>query len=321
MALHEHDRVGARAAPLGGPTRRHREVVDQGAGSSTLEPRRAVSGSPAPLRLMTGNEIVVEDLHKAFRGFPVLEGIDLEIPRGDMVAIVGASGCGKTVLLHHIIAHLKPDRGRILVADHELPGSPLVDLATLDEMGLDRIRLHMAVVFQRNALFSATVYENIALWLREIKRMEEPDIRARAREALDAVGFQGDDTVLGKDRSELSGGMAKRVAIARALAMRPRTIFFDEPTTGLDPVNASQIHELIGVTHRGAGDGRRTTVIITHDKELLRRLEPRIVMLHRGKVHFDGPYAAFEASECEVVRPYLEAMPSLQHDTGRGAPV
>lgn len=270
---------------------------------------------------MNNVEIVVEDLYKAFRGYPVLKGIDLEVPRGDMVAIVGASGCGKTVLLHHIIAHLKPDRGRVLVADHERQGAPLVDLATLDETGLDRIRLHMAVVFQRNALFSATVYENIALWLREIKRMEEDDILARAREALDAVGFKGDDSVLSKDRSELSGGMAKRVAVARALAMRPKTIFFDEPTTGLDPVNAAQIHDLIGTTHRGAGDRERTTVIITHDKDLLRRLEPRIVMLHDGKVHFDGPYAAFEASSSQVVRPYLEAMPGLQHDTGRGVPV
>jgi phospholipid/cholesterol/gamma-HCH transport system ATP-binding protein len=263
-------------------------------------------------------EIVVEDLHKAFRGLAVLKGIDLEIPRGDMVAIVGASGCGKTVLLHHIIGHLKPDRGRVLVADHGREGSPLVDLAALDEAGLDRIRVHNAVVFQRNALFSATVYENIALWLREIQRMPEDLILARAREALDAVGFKGDESVLRKDRSELSGGMAKRVALARALAMRPRTIFYDEPTTGLDPVNAAQIHELIGRTHR---DAERTTVIVTHDKDLLRRLEPRIVMLHGGQVHFDGPYAAFEASDSAVVRPYLDAMPALQHDTGRGVPV
>ena len=279
------------------------------------------AGSPAPSPLMNQIEIRVEDLYKAFRGPPVLKGIDLEIPRGDMVAIVGASGCGKTVLLHHIIAHLKPDRGRVLVADHEREGSPLVDLATLDETGLDRIRLHGAVVFQRNALFSATVYENIALWLREIKRMEEDEILKRAREALDAVGFKGDEAVLRKDRSELSGGMAKRVAIARALAMRPRTIFYDEPTTGLDPVNSTQIHDLILRTHREAGEAERTTVIVTHDKDLLRRLEPRIVMLHGGRVHFDGPYAEFEASDSAVVRPYLDAMPILHVDTGRGVAV
>ena len=266
---------------------------------------------------MNNIEIVVDDLHKAFRGLPVLKGIDLEIPRGDMVAIVGASGCGKTVLLHHIIGHLKPDRGRVLVADHEQPGTPLVDLGALDEEGLDRIRVHNAVVFQRNALFSATVYENIALWLREIQRMEETEILKRAQEALDAVGFKGDESVLWKDRSELSGGMAKRVAVARALAMRPKTIFFDEPTTGLDPVNAAQIHDLILATHEGTGDAGRTTVIITHDKDLLRRLEPRIVMLHDGRVHFDGPFVEFEASASDIVRPYLEAMPVLHHDVSR----
>jgi phospholipid/cholesterol/gamma-HCH transport system ATP-binding protein len=261
-------------------------------------------------------EIRVEGLHKAFGGVPVLKGIDLEVARGDLVAIIGASGCGKSVLLHHIIGHLKPDRGRILLADHEQPGAPLVDLAALDEPGLDRIRIHTAVVFQRNALFSATVYENIALWLREIKHLDEEEIGRRAREALDAVGFEGDDTVLRKDRAELSGGMAKRVALARALAMRPYTIFYDEPTTGLDPTNAAQIHDLIVATHKQRGV-ERTTVIITHDKDLLRRLAPRIVMLDDGRVHFDGPYAEFEAADSDIIRPYLEAMPTLHYDMGR----
>jgi len=265
-------------------------------------------------------EIRVEDLRKAFRSHVVLKGIDLEIPRGNLLAIVGASGCGKTVLLHHIIGHLRPDGGRVFVADHEQEGAPLVDLAQLDEEGLDRIRRHNAVVFQRNALFSATVYENIALWLREIKRMDEDQIRVRAREALDAVGFQGDETVLVKHRSELSGGMAKRVALARALAMRPFTIFFDEPTTGLDPINAAQIHDLIRATHEEEGPVARTTVIITHDKDLLRRLTPRVVMLHEGRVHFDGAYEDFEESDLPAVRPYLEAMPGLHRDMTRAVP-
>jgi len=262
-------------------------------------------------------EILVENLHKAFRGVAVLKGVDLEIRRGEMVAIIGPSGCGKTVLLHHIIGHLKPDRGRVLVADHESPGAPLVDLATLDDEGLDRIRVHSAVVFQRNALFSATVYENIALWLREIRRLDEDEIRRRAREALDAVGFQGDESILGKNRSELSGGMAKRVAVARALAMRPHTIFYDEPTTGLDPTNSGQIHELITATHERRGDVEPTTVVITHDKGFLRRVEPRVVMLNEGRVHFDGSYAGFEASDSDIIRPYLEAMPMLHDDTSR----
>jgi phospholipid/cholesterol/gamma-HCH transport system ATP-binding protein len=257
-------------------------------------------------------EIRVSDVWKAFGANQVLAGVDLEIRRGEMVAVVGGSGCGKTVLLHHIIGHHKADRGEVLVADHETPGAPLVNVAELDEEGLDRIRIHTAMVFQRNALYSASVYENIALWLREIKRLDEDEIRRRAREALDVVGFEGDDTILGKQRHELSGGMAKRVAVARALAMRPLVMYYDEPTTGLDPQNASQIHALILKTHERDVDGvEPTTVIITHDKDLLRRLEPRVVMLHEGKVHFDGTFDRFEASDSPIVRPYFESMPAL----------
>jgi len=269
--------------------------------------------APEPPLASKAAEVRVEELHKSFKEQAVLAGVDLEIPNGDLVAIVGGSGCGKTVLLQHMIGHLRPDRGRVLVADHESPAPELRNLATLDETGLTRIRIHTAVVFQKNALFSATVYENLALWLREIRRLDEEEIRRRAREALDAVGFEGDETILGKHREEPSGGMAKRVAVARALAMRPVTMFYDEPTTGLDPMNAASIHELIDRTHRRplAGGLRSTTVIVTHDKDLLRRLSPRVVMLHEGRVHFDGPYEGFAASESPVVRPYFDLMPGL----------
>jgi phospholipid/cholesterol/gamma-HCH transport system ATP-binding protein len=238
-------------------------------------------------------EIRVEGLYKGFRGHAVLVGIDLEIPRGDLVAIVGASGCGKTVLLHHIIAHLKPDRGRVLVADHEQEGAPLVDIAKLDEEGLDRIRLHSAVVFQRNALFSATVYENIALWLREIKRMEEDAILVRAREALDAVGFKGDESVLWKDRAELSGGMAKRVALARALAMRPYTIFFDEPTTGLDPITTDVLVRVIEEMRKRLNP---TAITITHDLKVAFAIADRVGLLAHGKIEIEMTPKEFEAS-------------------------
>jgi phospholipid/cholesterol/gamma-HCH transport system ATP-binding protein len=259
-------------------------------------------------------EIRVEALRRAFGSHVVLDGIDLEVRSGDIVAIVGASGSGKTVLLDHIIGLLEPDSGRVLVADHDEPGAPLVDINRIDPDRLDRIRLHWAVVFQKNALFSGTVYDNIALWLREHTDMSERQIRRRAIESIRAVELD-ERQDLEKDRESLSGGMAKRVAIARAIAVDPLVLFYDEPTTGLDPVVSGHIHELIWTTHnsevRSLPGVRRTTVIVTHDKELLRRISPRVVMLDGGRVAFDGSYEAFAASELRSAQAYLQAMPVL----------
>lgn len=257
-------------------------------------------------------EILIEGLEKAFDE-PVLTGVDLAIGRGDVLAIVGGSGCGKTVLLNHILGQLAPDAGRVLVTDHEAAGVPLVDLAEIDADALDRIHMHWGVVFQRNALFSGTVLDNIALWLREVKNLDDAAITATARTALTAVGLPSDDGFLADDTDSLSGGMAKRLAVARALSMNPVVIFYDEPTTGLDPTSAAHIHDLIHATHEEARPGQpeRTTVIITHDKDLLRRLEPRTVLLHDGKVFFDGTLQAFEASDSPIIRPYFDLMPVL----------
>lgn len=258
-------------------------------------------------------EIRIEDLHKSFNGHAVFEGVSLEIYRGEIVALVGGSGAGKTVLLDHMVGLLRPDRGRVLIADHSRSGEPLVDLASLGTGDIDRVRRHWALVFQKNALFSGTVFQNIALWLKENTDLSAGEIYTRVRESLDAVGFEGDDSILTKRRGELSGGMAKRVAVARAIAMRPAIIFYDEPTTGLDPQNAAKIHELICSTHDSAWEagGTQTTLVITHDKDLLHRLRPRIVMLHDGRVFFDGPYEKFEKSDSEIIRPYFELMPIL----------
>lgn len=265
-------------------------------------------------------EIRVEGLHKSFRTAHVLRGINLDIREGELIAIVGGSGSGKTVLLNHMTGLMKPDRGRVLIADPSGPASHphLIDLAEADESTMERIRVNWAIVFQRNALFSGTVLQNIALWLREIKRMREDQIRAIAVDALNSVGFSDPEALLTKDRDELSGGMAKRVAIARALAMDPEIIFYDEPTTGLDPTLSGQIHELIDLVHRRARSRtdhgaqiQRTSVVVTHDKDLLRRLRPRIVMLHEGRVFFDGPFDAFERCDSPIVRPYFDMMIAL----------
>jgi phospholipid/cholesterol/gamma-HCH transport system ATP-binding protein len=256
-------------------------------------------------------EIRVENLHKAFGTNLVLQGINLSIRPGELIAVVGGSGSGKSVLLRHIIGQLVPDQGSVSVADHESPGAPLVDLSTLDDDGMDRLRIHWAVVFQRNALLSGTVEENIALPLELVKGLTAAKAQERILWAVKAVGLKPDE-VLNVSRDELSGGMAKRVAIARAVAMEPMLIFYDEPTTGLDPESAKMIQDLVFEMHRKQGDGpSRTSLVITHDKDLLYRLQPRVVMLYEGKVFFDGPYRDFEKSTSPVIRPYFELMPVL----------
>lgn len=275
-------------------------------------------------------EVVVEDLFKAFDNKPVLQGVNLNVERGQMVAIVGGSGCGKTVLLKHITAHFRPDQGRVLVADHEAPlepdgSAPLCNLETLDEMRLDRIRTHWAVVFQRNALLTGTVFQNLAMLPREAKRMTDEQIMPLARKALVDVGLDP-DLVMFRDREELSGGMAKRVAVARALVMDPILVMYDEPTAGLDPEMCAQIHGLIRTTHQmqpafaATHPGVvRTSIVVTHDTELLRRLQPRIIMLHGGRVHFDGTFAQFAASNDPHIRPYLEQMALLHGGQSQAA--
>ena len=285
---------------------------------------REKKASPAPSA--DGNiEIRIEELHKAFGEHQVLQGINLEIHCGDILAVVGGSGCGKTVLLNHILSLLTPDRGRILVTDHDAQDEPLCDLAKIAPEDVDRIHRRWGMVFQRNALFSGSVLDNIALWLREIREAPEEDIRRIARRSLKAVGLPDDDEFLISSQEALSGGMAKRLAVARAVSMSPSIMFYDEPTTGLDPTSSSQIHDLISRTHQARdADGRnRTTVIITHDKDLLRRLRPRTVMLHEGRIYFDGPFQQFEQrTDTAIIRPYFELMPTLhQRELEQTSPV
>ena len=209
------------------------------------------------------------------------------------------------------------DLGTVRVADHDAEGAPLVDLAGMSGGMLDRLHTHWGVVFQRNALFSGSVESNIQLWLDEIKHMGDAEMLAITKRVLAAVALDNDDAFLQTDVNDLSGGMAKRLAVARALAQDPNVIFYDEPTTGLDPTSASQIQDLILAMHQDAKAQQRTTIIITHDKDLLNRLEPRTVMLFEGKVHFDGPFCDFAKSKSAIIRPYFELMPVFHQGKGR----
>lgn len=248
----------------------------------------------------------------SFGSNSVLRGIELTVRRGELVAIVGNSGCGKTVLLKLIVGHFAPVSGRVMVADHESEGSPLRDLSTLSGDEFDKIRVHWAFVFQKNALLNGSVYYNLALWPREIKGLSDEQLIPMARRALEAVELDPDE-VLELSREDLSGGMAKRVAIARALVMDPVLVMYDEPTAGLDPDLSGKIHALINRLHKApASLGLpRTSILVTHDTELLRTLRPRVVMLADGRVLFDGTFEQFAASSDPHIMPYLRQMPIL----------
>ena len=256
-------------------------------------------------------EIRIENLYKSFGVRSVLDGINLEVRSGEIVAIVGGSGNGKSTLLRHIIGLVQPDRGRVLLADHESKGSPLVDLATLNAAGMERLARHWAVVFQSNALLSGhTVGFNIALPLSEVQGLDEPTVRRKVDEVVREVALNP-ETDLDLTIDQLSGGMAKRVAIARALALDPILLLYDEPTTGLDPQVAEQIQDLMGAVHqkKTVSGFTRATVVITHDKDMLYRLRPRIIMLEAGHILFDGTYGDFQ--NLPAAQPYFELMPKL----------
>lgn len=302
-------------------------------------PRQAITLYPLAANQA---EIVVHNIVKRFGEKTVLQGISFEIKAGEMVAIVGASGGGKTVLLDHLTGLMAPTEGSVRVADHTVKETPLVDLNGINEDRLDLVRLAWAIVFQRNALFSGTVQDNIALWLREHSGLTDAEIVARVRESIKAAALDVDD-VINKDRDSLSGGMAKRVAIARAIASDPLVLFYDEPTTGLDPVISAHIHDLIwnihhtprAVDHSSVAadqiDGpnapaapdasvrpaTRTSIIVSHDRELLRRISPRVIMLEAGKVIFDGDYEGFVKCKHPTAQQYLRVMPEL-HGRDRG---
>jgi phospholipid/cholesterol/gamma-HCH transport system ATP-binding protein len=253
-------------------------------------------------------EIRVDDLHKSFGTNVVLNGVSFTIRRGELVAIVGGSGSGKTVLMDLMIGQLRPDRGSAWLADHESPGSPLVDLSALDQTAMDRLRIHWAVVFQGNALGSGSVEENLSLPLEYVKGFGHAETRDRIRRAVASVGLNPSE-VLPVKRDQLSGGMAKRVAIAMAVALEPMLLFLDEPTTGLDPDNALLIENLISKVHEQEQDGfRRTTIVVTHSKDLLHRLRPRVLMLDAGKIIFDGSFSAFAQSPSPLTVPYRQTL-------------
>ena len=236
--------------------------------------------------------IEIIDLCKSFDCQKVLNGVNLKIADKELITIMGISGGGKSVLIKHIIGLLRPDSGQVLVDG--------VDIATLDLKGLDTIREKLGVLFQGGALFdSFTVYGNIAFPLDEKTKLGRKEIRDRVIEALEDVGLKG----MGKKYpEELSGGMKKRVALARALITEPSIVLFDEPTTGLDPVITSSIHELIKATHKKYG---YTGVIVSHEVPDIFVITDRVAMLHNGIIVEVGTPEEMQNSTNPVVKQFI----------------
>lgn len=236
--------------------------------------------------------IDIIDMRKSFRGQAVLNGINLRIEDGELLAIIGRSGSGKSVLLKHIIGLLKPDSGSITIDGN--------DITRVSRAELDRTRSKLGVLFQGGALFdSQSVYDNVAFPLREKTKLRENDIRERVLQALHDVGLKDTEQ---KFPAEISGGMRKRVALARALITEPSIVLFDEPTTGLDPVILNAIHDLIRETHAKYGF---TGIIVSHEIPEIFGVADRIAMLYEGKIIETGTSEEIRASENEVVKQFI----------------
>lgn len=236
--------------------------------------------------------IRVVDVHKSFGTNQVLRGVNLEIPTGSIFAIVGGSGSGKSVLLKHLIALLRPDRGEVWIDEAKI--------SHLSGRALAQVRKRVGMLFQGGALFdSLSVYDNVAFPLRETTDFSEEVIQERVRAVLAEVGLAEAEK---KFPSELSGGMRKRAAMARATVMGPDILLFDEPTTGLDPILLNAIHQKIREQHLCH---HFTVVIVSHEIPEIFSLATHVAMLHQGVIIAQGSPAEFQACPDPVVQQFL----------------
>lgn len=242
---------------------------------------------------MSEAKIKITNLHKAFGKKVVLDGVDLEVEKGESLVVIGGSGTGKSVLIKCVQGLLQPDSGSILIDGEETVGA--------DEKEQNRLHSKMGMLFQGGALFdSLRIWENVAFGLIENQKMPRKEARTEAIRILRQVGLAPD--VADSYPSELSGGMQKRVSLARAIATKPEIIFFDEPTTGLDPIMADVINDLIIESAKGLG---ATALTITHDMASARKIADKIAMLYKGKIIWQGTVKELDKTENEYVRQFI----------------
>jgi len=237
--------------------------------------------------------IKIVNLKKSFNGSPVLRGVNLDIPDGQITAIIGRSGGGKSVLLKHLVGLIKPDSGKILVDG--------VDITRLKGRKLDEVKKRFGMVFQGSALFdSLTVLQNVTFPLKELTDKKDGEIEGIAMELLKEAGLSGQED---KYPDEISGGMKKRVALVRTLALKPEYIFFDEPTTGLDPIIENAIHELMS---RCSAKMHCTDILISHNIDEVLEMADNIAMLHDGLIIEVGTPKEIKNSKNPYVRQFLK---------------
>ena len=236
--------------------------------------------------------IEIQDLHKNFGSKEVLKGVNLDIHDGETIAIIGRSGCGKSVLLKHIMSIMEPDNGKILI-----DGTDLFSLSSREQ---DQFRLSLGMLFQGAALFdSLMVGENVGFSLIEHSRLTLEVIHSKVAEKLALVGLSGIENLM---PGELSGGMKKRVGLARAICSEPKIILYDEPTTGLDPINADVINDLI---LRMQERLKVTSIVVTHDMTSAYKVANRIAMLYEGKIIGVGTPDEIKNTTNPIIRQFI----------------
>jgi len=239
--------------------------------------------------------IEIIDVYKNFNSKKVLNGVNLKINKGETKVIIGRSGCGKSVLLKHIVGVLRPDRGRITVEGQ--------DLSAISSKELNSLRMRMAMVFQGGALFdSLNVGENVGFTLYEYSNLSHKEIEEQVEESLSNVELHGIQKLM---PSELSGGMKKRVAIARALCGKPEIILYDEPTTGVDPITADSINKLIRSLH---DKFKVTSIVVTHDMKSAYSIADNMAMIYQGKIIAEGTPEEIQKTKHPVVYQFINGL-------------
>ena len=244
---------------------------------------------------MSSLMIEISNLNKSFNEHKVLDDLFLKIDSGSTCVIIGRSGCGKSVLLKHIVGILKPDSGKVFVEGK--------DIAGLSDKELDNLRMKIGMVFQGGALFdSMTVGENVGFGLIEHNHLGRKELLERIEESLCLVGLCGIQNLI---PSELSGGMKKRVALARAICIKPEIILYDEPTTGVDPITADGINGLIRDLHDKL---KITSIVVTHDMKSAYRVADKIAMLYQGKIIAEGSAAEIQNTNHPIVHQFINGL-------------